>query len=302
VCDSPLTRAAAREKRWRLPGPATAPVDGAPAPTADPPRTLVGTWALAIALLAAATALARLDGTGLLAGNVAGVAAFLFIWLPDRRLRARDEGWDAYGLAWAGARDPRTWRAWGRGAAAGVLACAVVFPPFVLPFWKIAEVLPHLRFGWIHHVIPYADAGAPRFALRLPERLGTMVLVQLLAVALPEELFYRGWMQTSWRRAAEGGVGTRRALPGGEGAPEPPRDAARGVTVLGARLGAGFLWTQALFAVGHLVRFQPWRLATFFPGLLFGWLRERTGGLAAPVVAHALSNLLIATLEASFYR
>jgi membrane protease YdiL (CAAX protease family) len=71
--------------------------------------------------------------------------------------------------------------------------------------------------------------------------------------------------------------------------------------VLGARLGAGFLWTQLLFAAGHLVVLQPWRLATFFPGLLFGWLRERTGGVAAPVVLHALSNLFVATLEASFY-
>jgi membrane protease YdiL (CAAX protease family) len=71
--------------------------------------------------------------------------------------------------------------------------------------------------------------------------------------------------------------------------------------VLGASLGSGFLATQALFAVGHLVVLQVWRLGTFLPGLLFGWLRERTGGLAAPVLFHALSNLFIAVLEASFY-
>lgn len=262
--------------------PRAAPVTaaGSPAAPPDPPRALVRTWAIAIALLAVATLAARLDGSGLLAGNVAGVAAFLFIWLPDRRLRARDEGWDGYGLPWHGARDPRTWRAWARGAGQGVLACAVIFPPFALAFWLVGELLPHLPPALVRHLVPYGDAGAPRFAFRLPDRFGVMVLVQLLAVALPEELFYRGWMQTSWRRSAPG----------------------RGVTVLGARLGAGFLWTQLLFAAGHLVRFQPWRLATFFPGLLFGWLRERTGSLAAPVVAHALSNLLIATLEASFYR
>jgi membrane protease YdiL (CAAX protease family) len=86
-------------------------------------------------------------------------------------------------------------------------------------------------------------------------------------------------MQTSWARAAP----------------------SRGVRFLGARLGAGFLWTQALFAVGHLVVLQPWRLGTFFPGLLFGWLRERTGSIAVPVLVHALSNLFIATLERSFY-
>jgi membrane protease YdiL (CAAX protease family) len=104
-------------------------------------------------------------------------------------------------------------------------------------------------------------------------------VLQLLVVALPEELFYRGWLQTSWRRAAPG----------------------RAVRVLGADLGPGFLATQALFALGHLATFQPWRLGTFFPGLLLGWLRERTGGLAAPVVLHALSNLFLKVLEASFY-
>jgi membrane protease YdiL (CAAX protease family) len=43
-------------------------------------------------------------------------------------------------------------------------------------------------------------------------------------------------------------------------------------------------------------------MGTLLPGLLFGWLRERTGSIAAPVALHALSNLFIATLEASFYR
>jgi membrane protease YdiL (CAAX protease family) len=94
-------------------------------------------------------------------------------------------------------------------------------------------------------------------------------------VAIPEELFYRGWMQTSWSRSG------------------PSR------RILGAEIGPGFLATQVLFAAGHLVTLQPLRLATFFPGLLFGWLRARTGGVAAPAVAHALSNLLVLFLEAS---
>jgi hypothetical protein len=68
--------------------------------------------------------------------------------------------------------------------------------------------------------------------------------------------------------------------------------------LLGAGVGPGFLATQALFAVGHLVTLQPWRLATFFPGLLFGWVRARSGDVVAPVVVHALSNLLLVTLEA----
>jgi membrane protease YdiL (CAAX protease family) len=237
----------------------------------------VRTWLLAIGGLAAAKLLSLADPTGLLAANLAGVAAVLFVALPDARLRARGEGWDAYGLPWHGARDPRTWRAWGKGAAQALLAAAVVFPLFAAGFAGYAELLPRLPPALSRALAPYG--AAPSFAPRLPDGLATLALVQLLAVALPEELFYRGFVQTAWRRTAPG----------------------RGVTVLGARLGAGFVWTQVLFAAGHLVVLQPWRLGTFFPGLLFGWLRERTGGLAAPVVFHALSNVFIATLEASFY-
>jgi membrane protease YdiL (CAAX protease family) len=240
-------------------------------------REIVAVWAKIVAGIAAAKLLSLVEPTGLLGANLAGVAAFLFIALPDARLRARGETWDAYGLPWHGLADRRTWRAWGRGAAVALAAAAVIFPVFAAGFAAYAALVPALPPALARILAPYA--GAPRLALRLPDGFALLVPIQLLVVALPEELFYRGFVQTGWARTA----------------PE------RGVTVLGARLGAGFLWTQALFAAGHLVVLQPWRLGTFFPGLLFGWLRERTGNLAAPVVLHALSNLFIATLEASFY-
>ncbi len=206
-----------------------------------------------------ASALAGVEPTGLLRGNLAGLAALLFILVPDRILRARGEGWQEYGLPWWGIRDPRTWRAWGRAAASGLAVSVVVLPLFAVLLVGGARL-----------------AGIPAtFAPRLPPGFALAVVVQFLVVALPEELFYRGFMQTSWGRKG------------------PSR------LVLGAEIGPGFLATQALFAAGHMVTLQPWRLATFFPGLLFGWLRARTGGVVAPAVAHALSNLLVLFLEAS---
>ena len=240
-------------------------------------RELVATWALCIGALGAAKLLSLVEPTGLLAGNLAGVAALLFIALPERRLHQRGEQWSAYGLPWWGVASGRTWRAWARGLVLALAVCSVVFPLFFAVFWAYGKALPHLPAEIASILAPYVAPTTPH--LRLPPRFALLALVQVLVVALPEELFYRGWMQTSWAST----------------------DPARGVRVLGARLGAGFLATQALFALGHLVVLQPWRLATFFPGLLFGWLRERTGDVAAPVVAHALSNLFIATLEASFY-
>ncbi len=242
-----------------------------------PPRALARGWALAIGGLAVAKLASFAEPTGLLAANLAGVGAFLFVAVPDARIRARGEAWADYGVPLHGLRDARTWRAFGRGALAALAVAAIVFPMFAAGFWAYAELLPRVPAALARTLAPYA--GAPRLAPRLPDRFALLALVQLLVVALPEEMFYRGWMQTAWARSAPG----------------------RGVTVLGARLGAGFVWTQLLFAAGHLVVLQPWRLATFFPGLLFGWLRARTGDVAAAVVLHALSNLFIQTLEASFY-
>ncbi len=243
----------------------------------DRRREIAAVWALAIGGLAVAKAVSLVEPTGLLAGNLAGVAAFLFIVLPDRRLEQRGERWSDVGLPWWGLRDARTWRAWGRGAVVAALVCAAVFPAFTLGFELYAELLPRLPRPLSSALAPYQ--GVPRFAFRLPRGFALQAAVQLLVVALPEELLYRGWMQTTWARS----------------------DPSRQVRILGARLGAGFLWTQVLFAAGHLVVLEPWRLGTFFPGLLFGWLRERTGDLAAPVLVHAASNLFISALEASFY-
>jgi membrane protease YdiL (CAAX protease family) len=259
---------------------ALVPAPAPPAPTHLAPDSrgrLLATWGLAIGGLAGARLLSLVEPTGLLAGNLAGVAALLFVLLADRRLRARDEGWEAAGAPFLGSGEAGDWSGVGRGIGQGLLCCALVFPPFVAAFIGFTELSPHLPPGLASTLSPYL--GAPVFALRLPESLPLTAALQLLVVALPEELFYRGWLQTAWARLA----------------PE------RGVTVLGARLGHGFLATQALFALGHLVSGQPWRLATFFPGLLFGWLRARTGSVVAPVVVHTLSNLLMLTLERSFY-
>lgn len=240
----------------------------------DPPRTLILLWAAVIAGIGVAGALSRALPRWV---DVAGVAALLFVLVPDLRLRARREDWDGYGLPPLSLRAPGALRAWVRGAGAGLLASAAVLPVFALLFAAYAWALPHLAPRLAHGLAPYLRPGT--FALRFPDGFLLQIGLQILAVALPEELFYRGFVQTSWARGAPG----------------------RGVTVLGARLGAGFVWTQVLFAAGHLVRFQPWRLGTFLPGLWFGWLRERTGSIVAPVVAHACSNLLLLVLERSFY-
>lgn len=116
-------------------------------------------------------------------------------------------------------------------------------------------------------------------SLPLSETRGTgwiwsFLLIQVLLVALPEELFYRGYLQTRLQEI----LGRR-------------------FVVFGGDVGPAVVVTSAVFAVGHLLSIpSAGRLAVFFPSLLFGWLKDRTGGLAAPIALHVLSNLLLAVL------
>jgi hypothetical protein len=104
------------------------------------------------------------------------------------------------------------------------------------------------------------------------------VLGQLLVIALPEEAFYRGYLLTAFDDA------------------HPPR-----WKLLGARVGPGLIVSALLFALGHvLTEVHPNRLGVFFPALLFGWLRARTGGIGAPLALHALSNLFAAYLARGY--
>lgn len=49
--------------------------------------------------------------------------------------------------------------------------------------------------------------------------------------------------------------------------------------------------TSALFAALHLLFHPPgWAAAVFLPSLIFGYFRERSGGLAAPMILHATYN------------
>lgn len=115
--------------------------------------------------------------------------------------------------------------------------------------------------------------------LRLPEGLLTLALAQILVVAVPEEFFFRGYLML---RLEERWPSRRR--------------------VAGATVGWPLLVSSLLFGLGHfLVDFQPGRLAVFFPALVFGWMRARTGSLAPAAAFHALCNLLSEALHTSFF-
>lgn len=143
-------------------------------------------------------------------------------------------------------------------AAYALAAAAVIYPCFWFGFrlwWKVDGF----------HAAPLQPV--------LSDALG-----QLLVIALPEEAFYRGYLQTSLERELN-----------------------RSISILGARVGLGLVLTSAIFAVGHLLtELSPARLAVFFPSLVFGFLRARSGGIGASLLFHAMCNLFSAYLLRSY--
>lgn len=114
---------------------------------------------------------------------------------------------------------------------------------------------------------------------RLPPEFWLIALAQVVVVAIPEELFFRGYLYAR----LEARWPSRRRL-------------------WGAPVGLTLPVSSALFALGHvLVDFDPQRLVVFLPGLVFGWMRARTGAIAAGALFHALCNLFSEVLYASFF-
>jgi membrane protease YdiL (CAAX protease family) len=162
--------------------------------------------------------------------------------LPGKLDRARLLRSTAVALAWA----------------AGL--SAITFVPFFFG-WK---VFWHPRGTFALHV-PWMDG--------LNEIAG-----QIVIIALPEEAFYRGYLQSELDRAL------------------PYR-----VRILGADVGPAILVTSIVFALGHFATIhEPTRLAVFFPSLLFGWLRARTGGIGSSVAFHAACNVFSEILGKGF--
>lgn len=211
------------------------------------------------ALVTALSYLAPPDYAATLVGAVfLGAAYVLVLRHDDRTVRAH--GLDFAGVFERGPIEPaRVARAALRAVLWAGLASLLFLPPFLLGYGL-----------WFEPRQPFAFDPGPD---PLEEISG-----QVFAIALPEEVFYRGYLQSALDRAW------------------PPR-----VTILGARVGVGLLLASAIFALGHVLTTpNPTRLAVFFPALVFGWLRVRTQGMGAPILFHAVCNLFSATLARGY--
>jgi uncharacterized protein len=228
-----------------------------------PRRAFIDAVGAALFASILAGVLFRLQGLPFVRSNLHALVAAVFLFLPQIMLHKRGD-LDAYGLRA---------RPVAQGLKLAAIVCFGVLPIFVLVFF----VWNRAMCGLWPSIVPGSCWHITHPSFRWPPAFATMALAQLVVVALPEELFFRGYVQGRLEDA----------LP-------PVR------MLFGAKVGWAIVIQAALFGVGHfLVTFDPTMLTRFFPGLVFGWLFARTRSILPGTIFHAACNLLVEVLASS---
>lgn len=181
--------------------------------------------------------------------NLWGIAGIIFLFLPLEWLYRKRADPEAFGISW---------KKLGQGALWALALMALTFPLYI-PAYRL----------WF---------GRSEFHLALPADFWKEVVGFVFLVALPEEVFYRGYLQTRLDAVFK-----------------------KKIRILGADVGWSLVVASAFFALGHLVEPRPDKLGTFFPGLVFGWLRARTGTVGGAVIFHAACNIWAEILRYGYF-
>lgn len=243
--------------------------DPANPPDLDQAAERAMAWKMVTVVLLSLTVAKTIGGLAVIGTLALTVAAIIQLWIPLWRAQKLDLDYDFVGLHTRGLGTDLKWVA---------VLVLVTFPPYALAHhayltfgqdWlagmgleELARYVPRRAFD---PSLPSAD--------RLLERAGwfaQMAATHALGVALPEETFYRGYLQprleSKW----------------------PPR-----THVLGVAIGRAAVLTSLLFALGHVLgEWNPLRMGPFFPGLVFAWQRNASGSVIGAITFHALCNIL----------
>ena len=177
------------------------------------------------------------------------IAAIVFLYIPIIYMFLEKKTPGFYGI-----RKEGLWKSVTRALA----AVSIIFPLYCGGFFLSMKYIYHMSMRF------------PGTAFLYEPQTLLFVINLLLMVAIPEEVFYRGFIESKLREGDK-----------------------RGIRLFGVRVGASFLIVNILFAAGHLVVIpDAARLAVFFPGLVMSWLREKDDNIAGSVVFHWLSDVL----------
>ncbi|MBI4209416.1 MAG: CPBP family intramembrane metalloprotease [Deltaproteobacteria bacterium] len=173
------------------------------------------------------------------------IVASIQLYVPLAFILIRRQNFSDFGI---------TFQNWKKALGGFLILMGVLFIPYTVGFYSYHSFFLQRSLSLHWH---------------FPEALGQAALFQLFFVALPEEFFFRGYLQARLNSLF-------------------PKK-----LILGRfQLSAGAILASVLFALSHVwIVPQIDRLAVFFPSLLFGWLRDRYQTLTGSVLFHAACNL-----------
>jgi uncharacterized protein len=197
---------------------------------------------------------------GLILGPIAALRARLVRSLRRRKVRRRPRGLRRV-LALYGRGATFRPRALGKDLGLALLVALLTFPPFAVAhhFWQ-------MHFGALSYVFT------------VPPDLAMVLVKNTFLIALPEEMFYRGFVEHRLERLWP----TRHHL-------------------WIVPLSRTVFLASALFAAGHFLgEYNPARLGPFFPAFVFSGLTRRGGSISGAILYHGMSNAFSSLLFAGY--
>lgn len=138
-----------------------------------------------------------------------------------------------------------------------------------LKYYFLSTIILFPLFGGGFFLYCRLGLPSPKFDMPLGVSLIEWICYQFFLVGIFEELFFREYLYSQAKNIVPG-------VFSGE------------IWVFWAPI----VYSAFLFGVAHVVvDMNPAGFFVFIPGLLFAWLRARTGSLIAPVLSHGSSNV-----------
>jgi membrane protease YdiL (CAAX protease family) len=144
-------------------------------------------------------------------------------------------------------------------------------------FGTCAIVFPLLFSGAF--LLRKFDVGLPLSPIIPEGRWFSWLVYQFMYVAVGEEIFFRGYLQSNILLLLATNRQKNRAF----------------------LETTGIIMSAAAFAISHCVLLgSVMPITTFFPGLIFGWLLVKTKSLLTPILFHGLANACYGLIAGAF--
>lgn len=208
-----------------------------------------------------------------LKNNLGGIAAVLFVYGAAWRIWRNGKELSAYGITVHPISKNVIW-----SISATVAVLGVFLLLYIGYYTVVCGDKAHL-LGTLGRDCRRFVGGVSNVEFSLPSGFWELLLAEFLVISLPEEFFFRGYIQG---RLNEVWRGRRR--------------------IFGVELGWAWIVQAGLFGLGHfLIDFNPLRLAVALPALAFGYIREGTGSIGAAIIFHMCCNIFMTIVDYNFF-